>query len=167
MALVYLGLGSNLGDRGANLAAARRGLAKLADTVLIDNAPVYETSPVGGPSGQGNFYNSACLVKTRLEPMDFLRATQELERAIGRVRERETSRWGPRVIDIDILLWGDSVVEEPDLVVPHPHLAERAFALMPLVDLDRDLLHPVLDMTVKELLERIDLENEGIRRLPL
>lgn len=166
MALVYLGLGSNLGEREANLAAARNGLAQLRDTVLIDNARIYETPPVGGPSGQGMFLNSASLVETSLEPLEFLREIQEIERRVGRVREAEEVRWGPRVIDIDILLWDDAVFDEGELIVPHPRLAERAFVLLPLADLDGDMLHPVMELTVRELLQRIDLENEGIRRLP-
>lgn len=165
MALVHLGLGTNLGDKPANLDAARRGLAKMRGTALIANAAVYETRPFGGPSGQDNYYNSACLVETRLEPLELLGEIHALERAIGRDRKAETSRWGPRVIDIDILLWEDRVVDESALSIPHPRLAERAFALMPLADLDRDLLHPVAELTVSELLERIDLEHERIRRV--
>lgn len=167
MALVYLGLGSNLGDREANLSAARNGLAQLGGTVLINNAHIYETPPVGGPSGQGMFLNSVSLVETSLEPLELLREIQELERRIGRVREEESVRWGPRVIDIDILLWDDEVFDEGALIVPHPRMAERAFVLLPLADLDGDILHPVVELTVRELLQRIDLENEGIRRLPL
>lgn len=166
MALVYLGLGSNLGDRMANLMAARQGVAVFPQTSLLRNAPVYETRPVGGPAGQSPFFNSVSLVETTLTPFDLLAETQKLERRLGRRREAETVRWGPRVIDIDILLWDDVVMDYGDLVLPHPRLASRAFALLPLADLDPDLLHPMLDLTVRELLERIDLENEGIRRVP-
>ena len=164
MALVFLGLGSNLGDRSANLAAARRLLAALPRTALIRDASVYETPPVGGPPGQEPYLNSASLIETRMDPQELLREIQAVEIAVGRDRKAEV-RWGPRVIDIDILFWGDMVLEEPDLVIPHPRLAERAFALLPLADLDPDFLHPVKERTVAELLERIDLEDEGIRRL--
>ena len=165
MALAYLGLGSNMGNRGANLAAARRALAGLPQTGLIKNAFVYETRPVGGPTGQGAFLNSASLVETTLSPYGLLEQIQKVEKDIGRKREAETVRWGPRVIDIDILLWDDLVVDDYGLTIPHPRLSKRAFALLPLADLDPDLLHPTLDLTVRELLERIDLANEGIRRL--
>lgn len=165
MALVYVGLGSNLGDRAANLDAARRGLANLPETFLLNNAPTYETKPVGGPADQQDYYNSVSVLETQLEPGALLRVTQDLERSLGRLREQEKLRWGPRVIDIDILLWEDQVVEEQGLTIPHPYLARRAFALVPLADLDGDLLHPVADMTIRELLERIDLENEGLRRV--
>lgn len=167
MALAYLGLGSNLGERQANIDAARRGLAMLPDSILIKNAAIYATKPVGGPPDQGEFLNSASLVDTFLEPMAFLAEIHKLERSIGRFREHETVRWGPRIIDIDILLWDDLIMDEKDLVIPHPRLAERAFALLPLADLDRDVLHPALDLTIAELLERTECGDEGIRRLPL
>ncbi len=167
MAYVYVGLGSNLGDRGENIAAARRGLAAIPATSLLRNAPVYETCPVGGPAGQWDFYNTVALLETSLSPLELLDATQALEKAMGRDRSRE-ARWGPRTMDIDILLWNDEVVEEGErLVIPHPRLAKRGFVLCPLADLDPDYLHPVLDLTVKELLERMDLVDEGIRRLSI
>lgn len=166
MAFVYLGVGSNLGDRKANLMAARQGLAALPQTSLLRNARIYETRPVGGPTGQSPFLNSVSLVDTTLAPFDLLTEIQRLERGIGRRRELEKVRWGPRIIDIDILLWDDMVIDHGELVVPHPRLATRAFALLPLADLDPDLLHPTLERTVAELLERIDLKNEGIRRVP-
>ncbi len=167
MALAYVGLGSNLGDRAAHIAAARKGLANLPESALLDNAPTYETKPVGGPAGQQDYYNSVSTLETGLEPLELLRATQALERDLGRRREQETIRWGPRVIDIDILLYEDRIVEEPDLIIPHPRLARRAFALAPLADIDGDILHPVADMTIRELLERIEPENEGLRRVSL
>ncbi len=167
MAYVYVGLGSNLGDRAGNIAAARRGLATIRATHLIRNAPVYETRPVGGPDGQSEFYNTVALLDTSLSPLELLDETQALEKALGRDRSREV-RWGPRTMDIDLLLWNDEVVEEGErLVIPHPRLAKRGFVLSPLADLDPDYLHPLLDLTVKELLERMDLIDEGIRRLSL
>lgn len=166
MALVYVGLGSNLGDRAANIREARQRLAELPGTVLIKNAALYETRPVGGPAGQGDFLNSASLLNTSLEPAEFLAAAQEVERAAGRSRQNEI-RWGPRVIDIDILFWDDIILVEKDLVIPHPRVALRAFALLPMADLNRDLVHPVLELTINELVERVDAENEGIRRISL
>lgn len=176
MAQAYLALGSNLGDRAANLAAAREGLARLPSTTLLKTASVYETLPVGGPEGQGMFLNSAALVRTELPPHDFLRELHALERRVGRLRENETVRWGPRVIDIDILLWDDEIIDDETLTIPHPRMAERLFVLLPLAELDRDARHPVLNATAGELLTRLqnthenngtDEPNEGIRRLPL
>jgi 2-amino-4-hydroxy-6-hydroxymethyldihydropteridine diphosphokinase len=170
MATVHLGLGSNMGDREANIAAACRGLAELPGTAFVTRSSLYETAPVGGPPGQGDFYNAVCAVETRLGPAGFLRETQALERRIGRLRETETARWGPRVIDIDILLWGGRAVEEPGLSVPHPRLAERAFVLVPLAEIagGTGLRHPLTGQTVGELVEKLNRgEREGIRRLSL
>lgn len=169
MSLVHLGLGSNLGDREANIAAAWSGLADVPGTSVLKRSSLYETRPVGGPPDQGDFYNAACAVETRLGPTEFLRETQALERRIGRLREAEAARWGPRVIDIDILLWGeDGEIEEPGLSVPHPRLAERAFVLVPLAEIAGGMQHPRAGCRVGELLERLDRgEREGIRRLSL
>lgn len=169
MALVYLGLGSNLGDRAAHLAAARRALAHLPDTSLLRNASLYETPPVGGPAGQGLFLNSVSAAETSLEPRELLREIHGIERAAGRLRENETVRWGARPLDIDILFWDDAVLEEEHLTIPHPRAAERLFVLLPMAELDRDFVHPKLGATVGQLLERLtetDGKHEGIRRLP-
>ncbi len=100
MALAYLGLGSNLGDREGNLRAARERLALLQHSGPLRHAPVYETSPVGGPPGQGDYLNSVTLLETSLSPHNLLREIHAIERALGRLRERETVRWGSRPIDI-------------------------------------------------------------------
>ncbi|MCC8165141.1 MAG: 2-amino-4-hydroxy-6-hydroxymethyldihydropteridine diphosphokinase [Planctomycetes bacterium] len=165
MPLVHIAIGSNLGDRAENIRSARHGMALLPETVLLENAPLYETAPQGGPPGQDLFYNTVSIVDTTLEPVQLLAELQALEKAIGRDRSRETRRWGPRLIDLDIILWEDRCVEEPGLTIPHPRLAERRFVLQPLADLDPDLLHPVADLTIKELLERLDSNDEDVRRL--
>lgn len=154
MATVYLGLGSNLGDRRANLDAGLACLAALPGTALIRVARVRETSPVGGPAGQGDFFNTACVVETALAPRELLDAIHDIERRAGRRRAEET-RWGPRTLDMDILLWGDLVMATPELVIPHPRLAEREFALEPLAELAPALAHPVLGLTIAQLLQRI------------
>jgi len=126
-----VGLGSNLGDRDGALRGAVDALAATPGVEVVDRSPTYETAPVGGPPGQGPFLNGAVLLRTRLGPRPLLDRLLAIERGLGR-RRRE--RWGPRVIDLD-LLWMEGVaVDEPGLTVPHPRLLERAFALGPLLD---------------------------------
>jgi 2-amino-4-hydroxy-6-hydroxymethyldihydropteridine diphosphokinase len=123
----YLGLGSNMGDRRGHLRAA---VAALPDVVAV--SPVYETDPVGGPAGQGPYLNLVVALETDRSPRELLDLAQNLEAAAGRVRKE---RFGPRTLDIDILLVGSLCVDEPDLVVPHPRMWERRFVLAPLADL--------------------------------
>ena len=159
---VYLGLGSNLGDRAANLREALRRLSPLAR--LEEVSSLYETVPVGEEE-QPPFYNAVCRVVTALEPEALLRHLKEIESAIGR---RPGPRWGPRPIDLDILLYGDRVLEQEDLVIPHPLLAERAFVLVPLAELAPDLAHPVLGKPMRELLSVLgDAALAGVKRIEL
>jgi 2-amino-4-hydroxy-6-hydroxymethyldihydropteridine diphosphokinase len=130
----YLGLGSNLGDRAARLQAAVDGLAAVDGITVVAVSPVYETEPVGGPD-QPDYLNAVIGVDTTLTARQLLEAAQRLESVAGRDREQE-ERWGPRPLDVDVLLVGDEHIEEPDLVVPHPRLYERAFVMVPLADLD-------------------------------
>jgi 2-amino-4-hydroxy-6-hydroxymethyldihydropteridine diphosphokinase len=127
----FVALGSNLGDRRAHLRAA---VAGLPDVVAVSG--VYETDPVGGPVGQGPYLNAVVELDTELTPRDLLDAGRRLEDAAGRVR---SERWGPRTLDVDILLVGDLTVDEPDLQVPHPRLWSRSFVVVPLHDLAPDL----------------------------
>lgn len=154
---VYLGLGSNLGDREARLRAALRALQGVGAVVQV--APFYETTALY-VTDQPDFLNTACLVTTDLEPFALLRRLQELERAAGRL---PTRRYGERVIDVDILLFGDRTIASDVLTIPHPLLAERAFALAPLADLAPGLVHPVLKVTIARLLETAP-GREGVRR---
>jgi 2-amino-4-hydroxy-6-hydroxymethyldihydropteridine diphosphokinase len=131
----FLALGSNLGDRRANL---RQAVASLPDVVAV--SPVYETDPVGGPEGQGAYLNLVVELDTALTPRGLLEVAQQAEAAARRVR---TERWGPRTLDVDVLLVGDLVIDEPDLQVPHPRMWERAFVLVPLADLAPDLVAEV------------------------
>lgn len=123
----FLGLGSNLGDRWAYL---RQAVASLPDVVAV--SPVYETSPVGGPEDQGPYLNCVVELDTERGPRELLELAQRLEGAAGRERNE---RWGPRTLDVDVLLVDDLTVDEPDLVVPHPRMWERRFVLAPLADL--------------------------------
>jgi 2-amino-4-hydroxy-6-hydroxymethyldihydropteridine diphosphokinase len=135
----YLGIGSNLGDRMAHLQAAVDGLAAADDVRVVAVSPVYETAPVGGPD-QDDFLNAVVAVDTGSSPRRLMELGQALEAAARRVR---LERWGPRTLDVDVLLVGAEEVREPDLVVPHPRMAERAFVLAPLADLDPGLVGPV------------------------
>jgi 2-amino-4-hydroxy-6-hydroxymethyldihydropteridine diphosphokinase len=130
----YLGLGSNLGDRLANLQLAVELLAGQHGLTVLRSSRVYESDPVGGPP-QPDFLNAVVEVQTSLTPGELLTACREAEEALARVRDE---RWGPRTIDIDILTFGDDVVDEPDLTIPHPRMRERGFVLAPLLELEPD-----------------------------
>lgn len=153
---VYLGLGSNLGNREANLRLAIRWLEPLVRIEAVSS--LYETEPVG--TGGPPFFNAVLRVVTGLTPQALLRHAKNVEWDIGR---RPAARWAPRPIDIDLLVFGDETVNEPDLVVPHPLLAERAFVLVPLAELAPDLRPPGAEATVSGLLARVDAG--GVKKL--
>jgi len=153
---VYLGLGSNLGDRQRNLAVALQRLAPLVRVEAV--SPLYETAPVG-PADQPAFLNAACRAVTGLPPMGLLRHLQEVERELGR---RRGERWGPRPIDIDLLLYGGEVIDRPGLRVPHPELANRAFVLAPLAEVAGDVSHPESRRAIASLAGEVDAS--GVRK---
>jgi 2-amino-4-hydroxy-6-hydroxymethyldihydropteridine diphosphokinase len=135
----YVGLGANLGDRAANLQAALGRLAASPGIEIVAVSSFRETDPVGY-TDQPRFLNAAAAVETSLSPRELLDALLTVERSLGRTREGP--RFGPRTIDLDLLLFGDELLEEPGLEVPHPRLHERAFALEPLVELEPALVVP-------------------------
>ena len=146
---IYLGLGSNLGDRANNIQRALDLLAR--DVTLELCSSMYDTAP-WGYDDQGRFLNCVCKGTTLLEPRDLLKAVKRVEGIVGR---RRTFVNGPRVIDVDILFYGRRVVSEPGLEIPHPGIAGRAFVVTPLQEIAADLRHPVLELTVAELAERL------------
>jgi GTP cyclohydrolase-4 len=154
---VYLGLGSNLGDRQNNIIQA---LQQLKSQVSVEKASsFYETEPVGYLD-QPLFINAVCLVSTDLTPQELFSFVKRIERRMGR---QQAFRNAPRPIDIDILFYDDLVLESPELTIPHPSLHQRAFVLVPLAEIAPTLVHPVLKSTVAELLEKVD--PRGVRKL--
>lgn len=136
MKKAYLALGSNLGDRAVHLQGALDALGATGGARVVAVSRVYETEPVGGPP-QPDYLNAVVAIETTLDARALLGVAQAIESASGRERDdAQGMRWGPRTLDVDVLLVGDERVNDPDLIVPHPRLAERTFVLAPLSDLD-------------------------------
>ena len=151
MATVYLSLGGNMGDRAANLTQAIEQI-EAGGVSITRLSSVYETEPVG-LRDQPCFLNLVCEGETSLSPIDLLDMLQAIETEMGRVR---TVRWGPRPIDVDILLYGDLILDSRRLTIPHRRMAERTFVLVPLVEIAPEAWHPGLKATSRELLSRIE-----------
>ena len=157
---VYLSLGSNLGDRQSNLRNAIGRLLELGDVVEVSS--LYETEPVE-VTDQPWFLNCAVAVRTELLPREFLAGILAIEKSMGRVR---TQPKGPRVIDIDILLFGQQTINTPELTVPHPAMAERRFVLVPLAEIAPEVVHPTTQESIRELLSKLPEDGAKVKRVP-
>ncbi|HNR13276.1 MAG TPA: 2-amino-4-hydroxy-6-hydroxymethyldihydropteridine diphosphokinase [Thermodesulfobacteriota bacterium] len=145
--LVYIGIGSNIGNRIQNCQQALITLVECTGGSLRRRSSWYQTQP-WGREDQEDFVNGAAEIEMAVSPRQLLKACQEIERLMGR---RDSIRWGPRIIDLDILLYGDCIVRSPDLEIPHPRLHLRNFVLIPLEEIAPDLLHPVFKKTIHTL----------------
>ncbi len=159
MVEAYIGLGGNVGCVEERLRRAGEELA-LRGVSIADASAIYRSEP-WGEFDQPEFLNQVLRVSTQLRPRELLRVCQEVERALGRVRR---ARWGPREIDVDLLLYGEEIIDQEDLKVPHPRLAQRRFVLVPLAEVAPETEHPALGRTVAELLAEV-ADERGVERV--
>ncbi|MFP4507666.1 MAG: 2-amino-4-hydroxy-6-hydroxymethyldihydropteridine diphosphokinase [Candidatus Acetothermia bacterium] len=156
MERAFLGLGSNLGDRKANVDNSIELFTRQPEVNLLEKASNYETEPVGPV--QPWFINTAIEIETSLSPEGLLDWSKEVEKRIGRI---ESIHWGPRLVDLDLLLYDELVTDTEELRLPHPEMAKRRFVLLPLIELEDDLVHPELGTPLKELLTKTE-ENKKV-----
>jgi 2-amino-4-hydroxy-6-hydroxymethyldihydropteridine diphosphokinase len=152
MVTAYIALGANLGDRSANLNAAIDALRATDGVEVTKISSFIENPAIGGPADSPPFLNAAAELRTTLSPHELLDRLLEIERSLGRER---LEKWGPRVIDLDVLLYGDAIIAEPNLHIPHPLMHERRFVLEPLAQIAPQLRHPILHRSIRELLAAI------------
>jgi len=158
--IAYIGIGSNVGDKAQQCKRAIFEILKIGRTKLLAESSLFKTKPIGYTS-QDWFVNGVIKIETEMEPLKLLRILKTIELQLGR---KQTFRWGPRSIDLDVLFFDDEEVRTKELQIPHPRLHERQFVLIPLVEIDRNLLHPVLKKTVEKLLEELK-EDQGVEKL--
>jgi 2-amino-4-hydroxy-6-hydroxymethyldihydropteridine diphosphokinase len=163
MPVVYLSIGSNLGNRYKNCRYGIEQLARRVSSSLMTQSSMYETEPVGYKN-QGWFLNAAIKIETVMEPLDLLDLLKLIEAGSG--RDFNQVRFGPRTLDLDILLYDDLVINSASLAIPHPRMHERRFVLKPLCDIDPTIVHPVLKKSVARLLEElVDSEQKVVKHI--
>ncbi len=153
---IYLALGSNVGEREVNISKAVKLLGEKLRSVIVSE--IYETLPVGYQD-QGNFVNTALEAETSMSPNELLSFIKGIEKEVGRI---ERFPWGPREIDIDLIFYGVEIYKDSNLVIPHKRMHERDFVLRPLVDLNPNLVHPILGKTVEMLLRELPVQNQSV-----
>ena len=158
LSVAYIGLGSNLGDRIANLRAAINAIRHLGDLIAVSS--VYESEPFGVEDDQPMYLNMTMAIRTHLRPIELLSELLDIERANGRIRNRPNES---RTLDLDILMIDDTIMETPELVMPHPRMHERAFVMLPLAEIAPDLVHPKSNRTVSEIVSK--LSDQGVHRV--
>ena len=150
--VAYIALGANLGQREKNIAAALNALQRTRGVAVDAVSSLFETDPIGGPPDQPKFINAAAKLTTDLAPHRLLAVLLQIEQSLGR---RRGERWGPREIDLDILLYDDLVISEDGLSIPHPLMHERRFVIEPLAEIAPGAIHPTLALSAKEILDSI------------
>lgn len=158
--IAYLGIGSNLGDPVQNCREALRQVSTLKGSEVLRRSSLYRTEPVG-VEAQGWFVNGAVEIRTAFPAVQLLKALQWIERSMGRER---TERWGPRVIDIDILLFGQEIVNSEGLVIPHPEMHRRRFVLEPMNEIAPYVIHPLYGVSMRGLLDRLE-DHHAVERI--
>jgi 2-amino-4-hydroxy-6-hydroxymethyldihydropteridine diphosphokinase len=156
-----IGLGTNLGRRLGNIRSAVAALSQAPGIELSGLSPLYETEPVG-LTGQPKFLNAAALIGTTLGPQELLACLQGIEAGMGRKRG---VKWGPRIIDLDILFYDQLVLHRPELEIPHPEAAKRAFVLVPVLDLCPEMVDPSSGKPLREILSGLDLQGQGMKKI--
>ncbi|MFG0247626.1 MAG: 2-amino-4-hydroxy-6-hydroxymethyldihydropteridine diphosphokinase [Phycisphaeraceae bacterium JB051] len=151
---VCIALGSNMGDRQEHLQLACEQIGQLPGTALIRCSQWLETDPVG-PIEQGAFLNGVAIYETRLSAMDLLKQLNRIEHEHGRQEQATRVKWGPRPLDLDIIFYGDQIIERSNLVVPHPLMHQRGFVLEPLAEIAPQWVHPKLGQTVRQMLDDV------------
>ena len=158
--IAYIGIGSNIGDKAHRCEQGIAEILRVDRTTLLAKSSLYRTKPVGHLP-QDWFVNGVIKIETDLEALDLFQSMKEIEIRLG---GRKTFRWGPRILDLDLLLFDDQIIDTEELSVPHPRIQERQFVLIPLAEIDRHLVHPVLKKSVQELLENLQ-QDQGVEKL--
>ena len=160
MPLAYIGFGSNIGDRLTHIQNAIQNLSKTEGITLRQISSLYKTDPVGYEA-QAQFLNGVAAIQTTLSPLPLLHILKDIETAIGR---KHRTRWGPREIDLDILIYGDMCLQTEKLVIPHPEMHRRGFVLVPLAEIAPNLVHPVFQETIQTLHNRLEDDKSVLRK---